>query len=94
MIVLFDPTSDRGSGFLQAPILRCPGFLFLQAAMEPLDITVSFRVMIRRASMRDAQPIQSLNEPGRSELCAVVGGQRYAGLAAALSLPFMQLSIS
>ena len=56
--------------------------------MEPLDITVSFRVMIRRASMRDAQPIQSLNEPGRSELRAVVGGQRYVRLAATLGQPF------
>jgi len=84
VIVLFDPTSDRGSRFFQASILRCPDFLFLKTAMEPFNVTIAFRVMVGRASMRDAQPVQGLDEPGRSELCAVVGGQRYAGLAAAL----------
>jgi len=87
VIVLSDPTSDRSSRFFQAPILRRPDFFFLQTAMEPLDAAVTFRVMIRRASMCDAQPVQSLNEPGRSELCAVVGSQRYARLAAALGQP-------
>ena len=54
VIVLLDPTSDRGSRFLQAAILRGPDFLFLQAAMEPFDVAVAFRVMIRGAAMRDA----------------------------------------
>src|ERR1700680_2382834 len=40
MIVLLDPTSDRGSCFFQASILRRPDLLLLQAAMEPFDITV------------------------------------------------------
>src|SRR5579864_5420358 len=88
VIVFLDPTRDRCSRFFQASILRRPDFLFFQAAMEPFNVAVSFRVMIGRASMRDAQPIQSLDEPGRSELRAVVGGQRYAGLAAALGQPF------
>ena len=52
VIVLLDPTSDRGPRFLQAAILRGPDFLFLQAAMEPLDVAVAFRVMIRGAPMR------------------------------------------
>ena len=57
VIVLFDPARDRGPRFLQAAILRRPDFLLLQAAMEPFDVTVAFRVMIRRAAVRDAQPI-------------------------------------
>src|ERR1700734_4296512 len=56
--------------------------------MEPFDVAVALRVMIGRAAMRDAQPVQGLDESGRSELRAVVGGQRYAGLAAALGQPF------
>ena len=35
VIVLLDPTGDARSSLFQAPILRCPDFLFLQAAMEP-----------------------------------------------------------
>ena len=54
IIVLFDPTSNGGSRFFQAAILRCPDFLFLQTAMEPFDVAVAFRVMVGRASMRDA----------------------------------------
>src|SRR5579863_7631236 len=84
VIVFLDPTSDRCSRFFQAPILRRPDFLFFQAAMEPFNVAVSFRVMIGRASMRDAQPIQSLDEPGGSELRAVVGGQRHVRFTAAL----------
>ena len=48
MIVLLDPTSDRCACFFQAPILRRPDFLLFQAAMEPFDVAVAFRVMIRR----------------------------------------------
>ncbi len=80
VIVLLDPTSDRCSRFFQAPILRRPDFLFFQAAMEPFDVAVAFRVMIRRPPMRDAQPVQGLDEPRRSELRAIVGGQRYVRL--------------
>jgi len=40
VIVLLDPTSDRGSRFFQAPILRRPDFLLFQAAMEPFDVAV------------------------------------------------------
>ena len=54
VIVLLDPMSDRGPRFLQAAILGGPDFLFLQAAMEPFDVAVAFRVMVGRASMRDA----------------------------------------
>jgi hypothetical protein len=48
--------------------------------MKPLDVAVAFRVTIRCAAMRDAQPVQGLEKPGRSELCAVVGGQGHARL--------------
>ncbi len=71
VIVLLDPTSDRGSRFLQAAILGGPHFFFFQAAVEPFDVAVAFRVMIGRAPMRDPQPVQGLDEPGRSELCAI-----------------------
>ena len=56
VMVLFDPTSDRGSPFLQAPILLCPDFHFFQAAMEPFDVAVAFRGMIRRSPRED--PVQ------------------------------------
>ena len=54
VIVLLDPTSDAGSRFFQAAILRRPDFLFFQAAMEPFDVAVAFWVMMRRAAVRDA----------------------------------------
>jgi len=75
VIVFLDPTSDRSSRFFQAAIFRGPDFLFLQATMEPFDVAVAFLVMIRRAAMRDAQPVQSFDEPGRGELGAIIGGQ-------------------
>ncbi len=56
MIVLLDPTSDAGPRFFQAAVLRRPDFLFLQAAMEPFNVAVAFRVMIRRPAVRDAEP--------------------------------------
>ena len=43
VIVLLDPVSDAG--------LR-----FFQDAMEPLDVAVALRMMIRRAPVRDAEP--------------------------------------
>ncbi len=54
VIVLLDPAGDVAPRFFQAPILRRPDFLFLQAAMEPLDVAVAFRVMIRRLPMEGA----------------------------------------
>jgi hypothetical protein len=56
VIVLLDPAGDVAPRFFQAPILRRPDFLFLQAAMEPFDVAVAFRVMIGRPLMRDAEP--------------------------------------
>jgi hypothetical protein len=44
VIVLFDPTGDRCSLFIQAPILRRPDFLLFQAAMEPFDVAIAFRL--------------------------------------------------
>ncbi len=60
VIVLLDPTSDAGSRFFQAAILRRPDFLFFQAAMEPFDVAVAFWVMMRRAAVRDAEPSECL----------------------------------
>ena len=76
VIVLLDPASDAGSRFFHASIFRRPHFFFLQTAMEPFDVAIAFRVMIRRASMCDAQPVQGLDEPGRSELRAVAPRER------------------
>ena len=87
VIVLLDPTSNADTCFLQAAILRRPDFLFLQAAMESLDVAVAFRVMISRAAVRDTEPPERFQEPRRSELRAIVGGQRYVRLAAALGQP-------
>ena len=50
--------------------------------MEPFDVTVAFRVMIRRPPMRDAEPAQGLQEARRSELRPVVRRQRQVFLAA------------
>ena len=87
MIVLLDPAGDGGSRFFQAAILGRPDFLFLQAAMEPFDVAIALRVMIRRASMHDAQPCQRFHKPRRDELRSVIGGERQASLAAALGQP-------
>ncbi len=57
VIVLLDPATDRLPRFRHAAIFRRPYFFFLQAAMESFDVAVAFRVMIRRASMRDSQPV-------------------------------------
>jgi hypothetical protein len=51
VIVLLDPAGDAVPRFFQAAILRRPDFLFLQAAMEPFDVAVAFRVMIGRAAV-------------------------------------------
>jgi hypothetical protein len=57
VIVLLDPATDRLPRFLHAAIFRRPNFLFLQAAVEPFDLAVAFRVMVRRSTMCDAQPV-------------------------------------
>ena len=57
MIVFLYPATDRLPRFLHVAIFRRPDFLFLQAAVEPFDVAVTFRVMIGRAPMSDAQPI-------------------------------------
>ena len=62
VIVFLDPTSDRCLRFFQAAILRRPDFLFLQAAMEPFDVAVAFRVMIGRPPMGDAEPPERFQE--------------------------------
>ena len=56
--------------------------------MESFDVAVAFRVMIRRPPMGDAEPVERLDEPRRSELCPIVCGHRQASLAAALGQPF------
>ena len=56
--------------------------------MEPFDVAVAFRVMIRRPSMRDAQPCERFQEPRGSELRSVVRRQHHVFLAAARGEPF------
>ena len=38
--------------------------------MEPFDVAVAFRMVIRRATVRDAEPCQGLHEARRSKLRA------------------------
>ena len=76
VIVLLDPTSDARSRFFQTAILSRPDFLFLQAAMEPFDVAVAFRVMIRRAPVRDAEPRERFQEARRGELRAIAPRER------------------
>ncbi len=87
MIVLLDPTGDAEPCFVQGAVLCGPDFLFFQAAMEPLDVAVALRVMIGRAPMRDPEPPERFQEPRRSELRPVVGGQRHVGFAASCRKP-------
>ena len=87
VIVLLDPTRDAAARLVQRAVFGRPDFLLLQAAMEPLDIPVALRVMVGRAPVRDAQPPQRFDEPRRSELRPVGGGQRQLRLAAARGRP-------
>ena len=75
VVVLLQIPADVFSGLRQAAIFRSPDFLFLQAAMEPLDVAVAFRMVVSRPPMGDAQLRERFHEPRRSELCPVVGGQ-------------------
>ena len=74
VIVLLDPAGDAAPRFFHAPILRRPNFLFLQAAMEPLDVAVAFRVMIGRAAMGDPQRVAAfacrVDEPANEPISA------------------------
>ncbi len=61
VIVLPDIAPDTGPadggagpGFLQTPVLVEPDFLFLQAAVEPLDVAVAFRMVVSRAAAAEA----------------------------------------
>ena len=74
VIVPLDPTSNVGTRFFPTSIFRRPDFLFLETAMVPFDAAVALRVMIGRAPVRNAQPVECLDEPRRSELRSVVGG--------------------
>ena len=46
--------------------------------MEPFEVAVALRVGVGRPPMRDAQPVERLDEPHRSELCSIVCCNRYA----------------
>lgn len=48
MIVLSNPVGDGSLSFGEVAIFVNPDFLFLQGAMEPLDVAVSLWMMIRR----------------------------------------------
>jgi hypothetical protein len=87
VIVLFDPACDAAARFLHVAILRRPHLFFLQAAMEPFDVAVALRMVIRRPAMRDTEPVQCLDKACRSELCAVVRGESHTGLTTSLGKP-------
>jgi hypothetical protein len=57
VIVLLDLTSDADTRLFHDSMFRCPHFLFFQDAMEPFDVAVALRAMIRRPPVRDAQPV-------------------------------------
>src|SRR5215471_19992605 len=82
VIVLLEISSDAFSGLAETTIFRRPDFFLLQAAMEPFDVAVAFRMMISRAAMRDAESRQHLHEARRSKLRAIVCGQSQIALAA------------
>jgi hypothetical protein len=75
VIVLLDPASDALLGLVEALVLVEPHLLFFQAAMEPLDITVALGMVVSRAPVRDAQPIQGFDISCGRKLRAVVGRQ-------------------
>jgi hypothetical protein len=88
VIVLLDPASDGSPSFHQSAILRRPNFFFFQGALEPFDVAVAVRVMLRRPPMHDAESPEGFQEPRRRELRSVVRRQRQVLLAAALGQPF------
>jgi hypothetical protein len=57
VIVIPQVTPEAIKGFVQVPVFGQPtsSFLFLQAAMNVLDITIPFRVMVGRAPMGGPQ---------------------------------------
>ena len=61
VIVLLDPAGDAQLGLVEVLIFVEPHLLFFQAAMEPLDVTVALGMVVSRAPVRDAQPIQGFD---------------------------------
>ena len=57
VIVLLDPASDAQLGLVEVLVFVEPHLLFFQAAMEPLDVTVSLGMVVSRAPMGDAQSV-------------------------------------
>src|SRR5262245_5940728 len=82
VIVLVQVATDVFSCLTETAIFRRPDCLFLQAAMEPFDVAVALRMVIRRATMRDAESRQRLHEARRGKLRAIVGGQNQVALPA------------
>ena len=61
VIVLLDPARDAPLGLVEALVLVEPHLLFFQAAMKPLNVAVAFGMVVGRAPMRDAQPVQGFD---------------------------------
>ena len=61
VIVLLDPARDAQLGLVEALVLVEPHLLFFQAAMEPLNVAVALGMVVSRAPVRDAQPIQGFD---------------------------------
>jgi len=89
MVVLLDPTSDAGPGFLQGAILGRPDILIPSSCdgtrrcsfCPPGDV-------LRRSPMGDAEPRECFQEARASELCVVVRSERPARFTPALGQRF------
>ena len=77
VIVLMDPAADGITGLIERLIFVEPDLLFLQRAVETLDASIAFGVVVGSAAMSDAELPQGGDETGAGELSAVVGGQPF-----------------
>ena len=84
MIVLLDPAGDRGLCFFQTAVLRRPDFFLLQAATEPFDVDVAFRMMVGRAPVRDTEPCGTRETRGGELIIFLYGLWRWRERATTL----------
>src|ERR1700675_529570 len=75
VIVLLDPACDAQFGLVEVLVLVEPHLLFFQAAMKPFDVAVALGMVVSRAAVRDAQPVQGFDITRRRKLRAVVSRQ-------------------
>ena len=92
VIVLPQVAPEAFPGFVEVLVLRQSDFFLLRAAMEALDVAVSFRVMVGGAPMGDPQPGRGFQEAGGGELRAIVpsapGEFLFVGVTAGQAFPW------